>query len=52
MVTSNQEGIEGKEGVIAVRVGGIIIIIINPRIILSMIDQKIMLVRERNKSGR
>jgi hypothetical protein len=37
MVTSNQEGIEGKDVVIILRVGGIIIII-DPRTTLIIID--------------
>jgi spore coat polysaccharide biosynthesis protein SpsF (cytidylyltransferase family) len=51
MVTNNQEGIKGKGMVTIVRVG-IIIIIINRRKNLKMIDQTIILARERNKSGR
>jgi hypothetical protein len=49
MVTNNQEGIEGKDEVIIVRVGKIIT---NPRMTLTMIDRIIMLVRERKKNGR
>ena len=49
MVTSNHEGIKGKEEVIIVRVGKIII---KPRTTLTMIDRIIMLVRERKKNGR
>jgi hypothetical protein len=51
MVTNNQEGIEGKDVVKIVRVGGIIIII-NPRTTLTMIDRITMLVREINKRKR
>jgi hypothetical protein len=51
MVTNNQEGIERKEVVIIIRVGRIIIII-NPRTTLTMIDQITMLVRLRKKRGR
>jgi hypothetical protein len=51
MVTSNQEGIKGKDVVTIVRVGGIIIII-NPRTMLTMINQTIMLVRERKRTIR
>jgi hypothetical protein len=50
MVTSNHEGIEGKDGVINVRVGGIIII--NPRTMLTMIDRTIILLRKRKKRER
>jgi hypothetical protein len=49
MVTKNQEGIEGKEEVIIVRVGKIIT---NPRMTLTMIGRKIMMVRERKKNER
>jgi hypothetical protein len=53
MVTNNKEGIQGKDMVTIVRVGGIIIIIIiNPTKMLIMIDRIIMLVRERKKIGR
>jgi hypothetical protein len=52
MVTNNQEGIKGKDVVTIVRVGGIIIIIINPRTTLSMRNQTIMLLRERKKGER
>jgi hypothetical protein len=52
MVTSNREGIRGNDMVTIVRVGGIIIIIINPRTTLIMIEQIMMLVRERKKNGR
>jgi hypothetical protein len=49
MVTSNQEGIKKKDVVTIIRMGGIII---NLRKMLTMIDQTIMLVRERKRSGR
>ena len=50
MVTNIQEGIEIKDMVIIVRVGGIIIII-NSRTTLTMIDRITMMFRARNKSG-
>jgi hypothetical protein len=46
MLTSNWEGIKGKDEVIILRVGKIIT---NPRTTLTMIDRIIMLVRERKK---
>jgi hypothetical protein len=48
MVTNNHEGIKGKDVVKIIRVGGIITLI-NPRTTLTMINQTIMLVRERKK---
>jgi hypothetical protein len=51
MVTNIQEGIEIKDVVIIVRVGGIIIIM-NSRTMLTMIDQITMMVRASKKSGR
>jgi hypothetical protein len=50
VVTNNKEGINRKDMVAIVRVGGILII--NPRKMLIMIDQINMLVSERNKWGR
>jgi hypothetical protein len=50
MVTSNREGTREKDVVIIIRVGRIIIT--NPRMTIIMINQIIMLVRERKKSGR
>jgi hypothetical protein len=49
MATRNQEGIKGKDEVIIVRVGKIII---KPRTTLTMIDRIIMMVRERKKNER
>jgi hypothetical protein len=49
MVTINREGLRRKEEVITVRVGKIII---NPRMTIIMINQIIMLARERKISGR
>jgi hypothetical protein len=49
MVTNNEEGIKGKDEVIIVKVGKIII---KPRTTLTMIDRIIMLVRARKKKGR
>jgi hypothetical protein len=49
MVTKSHKGIERKDVVIIVRVGGIIIII-NPRTMITMIDRITMLVRERKKN--
>jgi hypothetical protein len=49
MITRNQEGIKGKDKVIIVRVGKIII---NPRMTLTMIDRIIMLVKEIKKTER
>jgi hypothetical protein len=51
MVTNNQEEIKRKDVVKIMRVGGIIIII-NQRTTLTMIDRTIMLVRERKRSRR
>jgi hypothetical protein len=49
IITNNQEGIEGKDEVIIVRVGKTLT---KPRTTLTMIDRIIMLVRERKKNGR
>jgi hypothetical protein len=49
MVTSNQEGLIRKHEVIIIRVGKIII---EPRTTLIMINQIIMLVRERKRRRR
>jgi hypothetical protein len=49
METNNQEGIEGKDEVIIVRVGKIIK---KPRMTLTMIDRIIMLLRASKKKGR
>jgi hypothetical protein len=49
MVTNNQEGIEGKDKVIIIRVGKIIT---KTRMTLTIIERIIMLVRERKKNRR
>jgi hypothetical protein len=51
MLTNNHEGIKRKDVVTIVRVGGIKIII-NPRTMLIMRSQIIMLATERKKAER